>query len=216
MAKNKRQKVKHYNRSFYSRETRVKRGIGIVVLVAAVLAAAWFAAPHVLDWATHTWYTVVKDRDLEAESASRAEAAASSAAASSAAASQAASELEPEEEFYHIKRLRLVDDKPIFVQNSYVITEFILEEDAKDKDKFTSIYDKLRQYFGIDLYQADSKEITEIVFPAPEEESRLLELDGREPSAFIRRYTYLFDGRTIEYIEGYKRWDYFSIEIEPI
>ena len=98
MAKNKRQKVKHYNRSFYSRETRVKRGIGIVVLVAAVLAAAWFAAPHVLDWATHTWYTVVKDRDLEAESASRAEAAASSAAASSAAASQAASELEPEEE----------------------------------------------------------------------------------------------------------------------
>lgn len=43
-----------------------------------------------------------------------------------------------------------------------------------------------------------------------------MELDGREPSAFIRRYTYLFDGRTIEYIEGYKRWDYFSIEIEPI
>ena len=98
MAKNKRQKVKHYHRSFYSREMRVKRGIGIVVLVVAVLAAAWFAAPHVLDWATHTWYTVVKDRDLEAESASRAEAAASSAAASSAAASQAASEPEPEEE----------------------------------------------------------------------------------------------------------------------
>ena len=97
MAKNKRQKVKHYHRSFYSREMRVKRGIGIVVLVAAVLAAAWFAAPHVLEWATHTWYTVVKDRDSEPESASRAEAAASSsAAASSAAASQAASE--PEEE----------------------------------------------------------------------------------------------------------------------
>ena len=96
MAKYKRQKVKRYRRSFYSRGTRIKKGIGIVVLVAAVLAAAWFAAPHVLDWATHTWYTVVKDRDLEAESASRAEAAASSAAASSAAASQAASE--PEEE----------------------------------------------------------------------------------------------------------------------
>ena len=91
-----RQKVKRYHRSFYSRETKIRRGIGIAVLVAAVLAAAWFAAPHVLDWATHTWYTVVKNRDLEAESASR---AASSAAASSAAASasQAASEPEPEE-----------------------------------------------------------------------------------------------------------------------
>ena len=98
MAKYKRQKVKRYRRSFYSRGTRIKKGIGIVVLVLAVLGAAWLAAPHVLDWATHTWYTVVKDRDLEAESASRAAAAASSAAASSAAASQAASELEPEEE----------------------------------------------------------------------------------------------------------------------
>ncbi len=61
---------------------RIKKGVGIVVLVLAVLGAAWLAAPHVLDWATHTWYTVVKDRDLEAESASRA--AASSEAAASA------------------------------------------------------------------------------------------------------------------------------------
>ena len=101
MAKNKRQKVKHYHRSFYSRQSQIKRWAGIAVLVAAVLAAAWFAAPHVLDWATHTWYTVVKNRDLEAESASRAEAAASSAAASSeaassAAASEPAAEPEPE------------------------------------------------------------------------------------------------------------------------
>ena len=90
MAKYKRRpKVKRYRRSFYSRGMRIRKIVGIVVLVAVVLAAAWFAAPHVLDWATHTWYTVVKDRDLEAESASRA--AASSQAAASAAASEAAS-----------------------------------------------------------------------------------------------------------------------------
>ena len=87
MAKYKRQKVKRYRRSFYSRGTRIKKGIGIVVLVLAVLGAAWLAAPHVLDWATHTWYTVVKNRDLEAESASRA-AASSEAAAIRAAAQQ--------------------------------------------------------------------------------------------------------------------------------
>ena len=89
MAKYKRQKVKRYRRSFYSRGTRIKKGIGIVVLVLAVLGAAWLAAPHVLDWATHTWYTVVKNRDLEAESASRA--AASSEAAASSAVQEAAS-----------------------------------------------------------------------------------------------------------------------------
>ncbi len=88
----KRTKVKRYRRSFYSRETRIKKGIGIAVLVIAVLAAAWVAAPHVLDWATHTWYTVVRNRDLSASGvASAASSAASSEAASSAASSEAAS-----------------------------------------------------------------------------------------------------------------------------
>ena len=106
MAKYKRRpKVKRYRRSFYSRGMRIRKIVGIVVLVAVVLAAAWFAAPHVLDWATHTWYTVVKDRDLEAESASRA--AASSQAAASAAASEAASSAasEPEEDVFDGKAI---------------------------------------------------------------------------------------------------------------
>ena len=124
--------------------------------------------------------------------------------------------LRPEEEFYHIKRIRLVDEQPIIVQNSYVIPEFIREEDVRELGKFSSIYGKIREDFGIDLYQADSKEITEILLPTPQSVRELLGLSKEEPSAFTRRYTYLFDGRTIEYIEGYKRWDYFSIEIEPI
>ena len=106
MAKYKRRpKVKRYRRSFYSRGMRIRKIVGIVALVAVVLAAAWFAAPHVLDWATHTWYTVVKDRDLEAESASRA--AASSQAAASAAASEAASSAasEPEEDVFDGKAI---------------------------------------------------------------------------------------------------------------
>ena len=45
MAKYKRQKVKRYRRSFYSRGTRIKKGIGIVVLVLAVLGAAWLQHP---------------------------------------------------------------------------------------------------------------------------------------------------------------------------
>ncbi len=88
----KRPKVKRYRRSFYSREMRIKKGVGIAVLVIAVLAAAWVAAPHVIDWATHTWYTVVRNRDLEAESASASAAASSEAAASSAAAASSRSE----------------------------------------------------------------------------------------------------------------------------
>ena len=57
-------------------------------LVTVVLVVGWLAAPHVLDWATHTWYTVVRNRDL---SASSGPAASSVAASSEAAAAPAAS-----------------------------------------------------------------------------------------------------------------------------
>ena len=78
----------------------VKKAVGIIVLVAVVLVVGWLAAPHVLDWATHTWYTVVRNRDLSASS----ETTASSAAASSevtaepAASSEVRADSEPESE----------------------------------------------------------------------------------------------------------------------
>lgn len=89
-------KVKRYHRSFYSPRQWLKKAVGIVVLVAVVLVVGWLAAPHVLDWATHTWYTVVRNRDLSASSEAAASSAASSqAAAEPAAASQAQPEPEP-------------------------------------------------------------------------------------------------------------------------
>ena len=94
----KRQKVKRYRRSFYSREMRVKKGLGIAVLVLVMLGAAWLAAPHVLDWATHTWYTVVRNRDLSASSPASASASSVAESPASSAASEpaASSEAQPE------------------------------------------------------------------------------------------------------------------------
>lgn len=102
MARQKRrQRVKRYRRSFYTRGMKVRKALGILALVAVVLGAAWLAAPYVLDWATHTWYTVVRDRDLpdSSSAAASSEAAAASseaekdepASSSAAASSQAAS-----------------------------------------------------------------------------------------------------------------------------
>ena len=94
----KRPKVKRYRRSFYSREMKLKKGIGIAVLVLAVLGIGWLAAPHVLDWATHTWYTVVRNRDLSASSPAVSEAASSTAVSEAAASSVAEPEPAPEPE----------------------------------------------------------------------------------------------------------------------
>ena len=79
-------KVKRYHRSFYSRGMKIKKALGILLLAVVVLGVAWLAAPYVLDWATHTWYTVVRDRDLpDSSEAASSEPEAESAPASSAA-----------------------------------------------------------------------------------------------------------------------------------
>ena len=91
-------KVKRYHRSFYSPGMWVKKAVGIIVLVAVVLVVGWLAAPHVLDWATHTWYTVVRNRDLSASSPAVSEAASSTAASEAAASSVAEPEPAPEPE----------------------------------------------------------------------------------------------------------------------
>ncbi|MGN0661937.1 MAG: putative glycoside hydrolase [Faecalibacterium sp.] len=101
--KSRRPKIKRYRRSFYTPAMRAKNAVGIAVLVLAVLGAAWLAAPYVLDWATHTWYTVVRDRDLSPEPApAPASSEAVDAPASSASQPEAPSELpavtEPEPE----------------------------------------------------------------------------------------------------------------------
>jgi hypothetical protein len=66
MAKRKRQRLKHYRHNVYSRSQQLKKGAALLALVAAVLVAAWLAAPYVLDWGTHTWYTLVRAKDLSA------------------------------------------------------------------------------------------------------------------------------------------------------
>ena len=101
--KSRRPKIKRYRRSFYTPAMRANNAVGIAVLVLAVLGAAWLAAPYVLDWATHTWYTVVRDRDLSPEPApAPASSEVVDAPASSATEPEAPSELpavtEPEPE----------------------------------------------------------------------------------------------------------------------
>lgn len=80
-------RVKRYRHSFYdSPAARAKRALKWVLGAALIFLVGFLAAPAVLNWGTHAWYTHVKGRDLPASSA------ASSAAASEPASSAAASE----------------------------------------------------------------------------------------------------------------------------
>ena len=90
-------RVKRYRRSFYNeRQRRARLALKWLGIAAAIFAVGFFAAPAVLNWGTHTWYTVVKGRDLTSSSpAASASASAPESTASSAASSAPESTASP-------------------------------------------------------------------------------------------------------------------------
>lgn len=82
-------KLKRYKRIFHTRDQLVRTALAWVAGIAALFVVGYAVAPAVLDFGTHTWYTVVKGRDL---------APASSVPAESLAAESAPSEAQAEPE----------------------------------------------------------------------------------------------------------------------
>lgn len=119
--------------------------------------------------------------------------------------------------YYHIIRLRQANNTPVQLHHTYLVPDYFNQVALKDPSYYESIYEKIRQDSGIDLFSTRIDETTGIVFPVPEQASRLLQLESvQQPVAFIRRHSYLFDDKVIEYVESYKRWDYFEIQIRTV
>ena len=81
-------KLKHYKRIFHTRDQIVHTALAWAAGIIAVFVVGYLAAPAVLDFGTHTWYTVVKGRDLDSPS--------SAAASEPAPAQSAPAESQPE------------------------------------------------------------------------------------------------------------------------
>lgn len=88
-------KLKRYKRIFHTRDQLIRSALAWLAGIAALFVVGYAVAPAVLDFGTHTWYTVVKGRDLSAESSSAPAEPTSEAA--SEAASDAASQAQQEE-----------------------------------------------------------------------------------------------------------------------
>lgn len=60
-------RVKRYNHNFYTtgRHYWAKKILLGILVLALLFVLGMFAAPAVLDWGSHFWYTVVKNQDLE-------------------------------------------------------------------------------------------------------------------------------------------------------
>ncbi|BCA84559.1 GntR family transcriptional regulator [Enterococcus saigonensis] len=120
------------------------------------------------------------------------------------------------ETIYRFERLRKSNGVPFFLQYSYLSSRYISEDDVKHPERFISIYDKMREDYGLHLTTAPSVEYYKICFPTPNPMAQLLCIDDKSPTSFVERTTFLENGKPVEFIQSYKRWDYYCSKIDSL
>ncbi|WP_125605318.1 GntR family transcriptional regulator [Lapidilactobacillus bayanensis] len=125
-------------------------------------------------------------------------------------------QLNTDDSYYHIVRVRKMNHVPVYVQHTYLRTEYFNQKALVDQNYYASVYERIRADSGIDLFNAPMEETTKIIFPVPDLERQLLQLTDQQPAAFIKRHSYLLNNQIIEYVESYKKWDYFEFQIKSI
>ncbi|QQK07131.1 GntR family transcriptional regulator [Miniphocaeibacter halophilus] len=121
-------------------------------------------------------------------------------------------ELSKDESYYKITRVRTADNKPYIFHTSYIPTEYI-NENYKDLSYYNSIYQRFKTDFNIPMNDQLSVETNEVKFPTPENIAEILKMDVNEPTVFQIKTTRLkLNKKVVEYVETYKKWDYYKIE----
>ncbi|WP_321388041.1 GntR family transcriptional regulator [uncultured Enterococcus sp.] len=116
--------------------------------------------------------------------------------------------------YYKILRVRSFDGIPFLVHMTHLPKKLVKEPISEDLSAYTSVYEKVRKDFDIDLFSLASIETNEIVFPDDPELLNLLNLSFREPAVKQVKHSYLPDRSVAEYIISYKHWKYFKTKIE--
>lgn len=116
--------------------------------------------------------------------------------------------------YYLIERLRYNLTEAYLYQKSYIPENYINKDYSHDS-YYNSIYSRFLDDFNIYMPNQPFEEINEVVFPAPNQVQQKLEIDENIPC--IRQTRQTFKGKEnelLEYIESYKKWNYFKIKIE--
>lgn len=115
--------------------------------------------------------------------------------------------------YYRIERVRKVGGQIYHYQISYLPEQFI-NPNYPDLSYYNSIYQRLKTDYNIHLADESFEETNEILLPMPEKVAEYLECDVNTPVLMQVRKTYNKDSQQVfEYIESYKRWDFFKIKL---
>lgn len=115
--------------------------------------------------------------------------------------------------YYKIIRVRYANNEPYIFHNSYIPQRYIHMPDAP-LEHFQSIYQRFKIDFNLHLFEEPFVETNEIVSPSPSEVVAGLKLKENEPTVLqIKTTTHSASGEVLEYTETYKHWKYYKFEI---
>ncbi|HEL2058336.1 GntR family transcriptional regulator [Streptococcus suis] len=121
-------------------------------------------------------------------------------------------ELDKSDFYYKIVRVRTAGDTPYIYQQSHIPARYIQQPNA-DLQHFQSLYQRFKLDFNIHMSEEPFVEINEIV-PVPAFAADHLKLTAGEPAVFQTKVTQKNgSNEVLEYVETYKHWKYFKIEI---
>lgn len=118
--------------------------------------------------------------------------------------------------YYLIERIRYNLSEAYMYQKSY-IPETYINKDFTDNNYYSSIYAKFLQDFDIYMPSQPFEETNEVVFPAPNLVQEKLDINDNVPCIRQIRQTFATQNDGLfEYVESYKKWNYFKIKIESV
>ncbi len=121
--------------------------------------------------------------------------------------------LKEEQHYYCIEQLYKAQEVAYLYKRSYLPEQFI-NPNFPDLSYYESIAERLKQDFNFQLEDENSETIDEIRLHTPDDVAGILASSSSEPIVFQTTITYNAENnRVFEYVESYKKWDYYKIKL---
>lgn len=115
--------------------------------------------------------------------------------------------------YYCIERLRTTENVPYMYHRTYLPEQYV-NSNYQEMSYYNSIYQRFKLDYNIHMNEEDFTETNEIKFPTPTKEAEKLQISTKEPTVLQIRVTKRKDTQQIlEYVETYKKWNFYKIEL---
>ncbi|MBO1305263.1 GntR family transcriptional regulator [Enterococcus sp. 669A] len=115
--------------------------------------------------------------------------------------------------YYCIERLRTTGGTPYLYHQTYLPEQYV-NANYPDLSYYNSIYQRFKLDYNIHMNEEDFVETNQIKFPTPAAAAEKLLIAQEEPSVLQIRITKRRDTeQVLEYVETYKKWDFYKIEL---